>query len=64
MVLDGGHDDEDETVYVGRLGLTGADGSRLLVDWRSPAAEPFFGATHARPLDWSAAAATAGPVAG
>ena len=50
MVLDGGGDDEDETVYVGRLGLTGADGSRLLVDWRSPAAEPFFGATHARPL--------------
>ena len=50
MVLDGGPDDEDETVYVGRLGLTGADGSRLLVDWRSPAAEPFFGATHARPM--------------
>src|SRR3712207_9003106 len=25
-------------------------GSRLLVDWRSPAAEPFFGATHANPM--------------
>ena len=50
MVLDGGHGDEVETVYVGRLGLTGADGTRLLVDWRSPAAEPFFGATHARPM--------------
>lgn len=37
-------------VYVGRLGLTDADGRRLLVDWRSPAAEPFFGATHADPM--------------
>ena len=36
-------------VYVGRLGLTDRDGRRLLVDWRSPAAEPFFGATHADP---------------
>lgn len=35
--------------YVGRLGLTDRDGRRLLVDWRSPAAEPFFGATHAHP---------------
>ena len=39
-----------EPVYVGRLGLTDADGERLLVDWRSPAAEPFFGATHADPM--------------
>ena len=39
-----------ETVYIGRLGLTAPDGTRLLVDWRSPAAEPFFGATHATPL--------------
>ncbi|CAM3372529.1 RNA polymerase recycling motor ATPase HelR [Occultella aeris] len=37
-------------VYVGRLGLTDGDGRRLLVDWRSPAAEPFFGATHANPM--------------
>ncbi|WP_433062143.1 RNA polymerase recycling motor ATPase HelR [Dactylosporangium sp. CS-033363] len=37
-------------VYVGRLGLTGKDGGRLLLDWRSPAAEPFFGATHANPM--------------
>ncbi|MEU7869206.1 RNA polymerase recycling motor ATPase HelR [Dactylosporangium sp. NPDC049140] len=41
--------DGSEPVYVGRLGLTGADGRRLLLDWRSPAAEPFFGATHANP---------------
>ena len=39
--------DDPEPVYVGRLGLTDADGTRLLIDWRSPAAEPFFGATHA-----------------
>ena len=39
-----------EPVYVGRLGLTDSNGRRLLVDWRSPAAEPFFGATHANPM--------------
>ena len=37
-------------MYVGRLGLTDRTGRRLLVDWRSPAAEPFFGATHANPM--------------
>src|SRR5689334_1853068 len=39
-----------ETRYVGRLGLTDDDGRRLLLDWRSPAAEPFFGATHGNPM--------------
>ncbi len=43
-------DDDDEPVYVGRLGLTDRSGRRLLVDWRSPAAEPFFGATHGNPM--------------
>ena len=42
--------DQPEPVYVGRLGLTDEAGNRLLIDWRSPAAEPFFGATHANPL--------------
>ncbi|MFF0626297.1 RNA polymerase recycling motor ATPase HelR [Streptomyces sp. NPDC004296] len=37
-------------VYIGRLGLTDAAGRRLLIDWRSPAAEPFFAATHADPM--------------
>jgi hypothetical protein len=39
-----------EPVYVGRLGLADRAGRRLLIDWRSPAAEPFFGATHANPM--------------
>src|SRR3954465_8678377 len=42
--------DGPEPVYVGRLGLTDSAGRRLLIDWRSPAAEPFFGATHADPM--------------
>ncbi|MEV5442110.1 RNA polymerase recycling motor ATPase HelR [Streptomyces sp. NPDC052644] len=42
--------DGGEPVYVGRLGLTDSAGRRLLVDWRSPAAEPFFAATHANPM--------------
>ncbi|NHC43878.1 RNA polymerase recycling motor ATPase HelR [Motilibacter aurantiacus] len=42
--------DGSEPVYVGRLGLADRAGRRLLVDWRSPAAEPFFGATHADPM--------------
>jgi len=42
--------DHPEPVYIGRLGLTSSSGSRLLLDWRSPAAEPFFGATHANPM--------------
>jgi hypothetical protein len=41
---------QPEPVYIGRLGLTDREGNRLLVDWRSPAAEPFFGATHANPM--------------
>jgi hypothetical protein len=39
-----------EPVYVGRLGVRDVDGRPLLVDWRSPAAEPFFAATHADPM--------------
>jgi hypothetical protein len=39
-----------EPVYIGRLGLRDSAGRRLLLDWRSAAAEPFFGATHANPM--------------
>lgn len=42
--------DHSEPVYIGRLGLTDSAGRRLLLDWRSPAAEPFFAATHAHPM--------------
>ena len=41
---------DPEPVYVGRLGLRDRAGRRLLVDWRSPAAGPFFAATHASPM--------------
>lgn len=36
--------------YIGRFGVTGDDGEPLLIDWRTPAAEPFFAATLAHPL--------------
>jgi hypothetical protein len=39
-----------EPVYIGRLGLRDSAGRHLLIDWRSPAAEPFFGATHGNPM--------------
>ncbi|HEV7203027.1 MAG TPA: RNA polymerase recycling motor ATPase HelR [Jatrophihabitans sp.] len=42
--------DGSGAIYIGRLGLTDRDGRRLLCDWRSPAAEPFFGATHGDPM--------------
>ncbi|MES0832791.1 RNA polymerase recycling motor ATPase HelR [Nocardiopsis tropica] len=42
--------DGSDPVYIGRLGLTDVEGRRLLIDWRSPAAEPFFAATHADPM--------------
>jgi DNA helicase IV len=42
--------EDQAVVYIGRQGLTDDAGNRLLLDWRSPAAEPFFGATHARPM--------------
>lgn len=35
--------------YIGRAGLRDEDGSRLLVDWRAPAARPFYQATAVDP---------------
>jgi DNA helicase IV len=35
--------------YIGRFGVSDADGDVLLIDWRTPAAEPFFAATLAHP---------------
>lgn len=41
----------DGTVsYIGRIGLLDADERPLLIDWRAPAAAPFFAATTAEPL--------------
>ncbi|MFT3971074.1 MAG: RNA polymerase recycling motor ATPase HelR [Micropruina sp.] len=42
--------DGSDPVYIGRVGLTDRSGRQLLVDWRTPAAEPFFAATRAHPL--------------
>jgi DNA helicase IV len=41
--------EERARYYVGRLGLSEADYEPLLVDWRAPAAQPFYRATAADP---------------
>jgi hypothetical protein len=41
--------DEGAVSFVGRFGLTDEAGDPLLIDWRSPAAAPFFAATRAEP---------------
>jgi DNA helicase IV len=46
----GGGPDSVPRRYIGRLGLREEDGEPLLIDWRAPAAEPFYRATAARPL--------------
>ncbi|MDN5963918.1 MAG: AAA family ATPase, partial [Actinomyces sp.] len=40
---------DHEVRYIGRIGLRDEDGSRLLVDWRAPAARPFYQATAVEP---------------
>ena len=49
------------TRHVGRLSLSHEDGTPLLVDWRAPAARPFYQATSAEP-DASCVAVTSPPV--
>jgi len=39
-----------ETRYVGRLGLRDDEARALVIDWRAPAAEPFYRATAADPM--------------
>lgn len=41
---------ESPAVYIGRTGLVDESGRRLLVDWRAPAAAPFFAATREHPM--------------
>jgi hypothetical protein len=40
----------DEVRYVGRLGLRDDDAHSLVIDWRAPAAAPFYRATAAEPM--------------
>lgn len=41
---------DSDPIYIGRFGLTDDEGRTCLVDWRAPAAEPYFAATPARPM--------------
>lgn len=40
---------DDERLYIGRAGISDGD-ERLVIDWRAPAAEPFYAATASEPL--------------
>jgi hypothetical protein len=40
-----------ETHYIGRIGVRDEDYEPLVIDWRAPAAEPFYRATPTRPMD-------------
>jgi hypothetical protein len=41
---------DGETRYIGRIGVRDANYEPLVIDWRAPAAEPFYRATPARPM--------------
>ena len=41
---------DGRSFHIGRLGLADDDQRQMLVDWRAPAAEPFYQATAAEPL--------------
>lgn len=45
--------DGGSPLYLGRVGLSDVEGRRLLLDWRTPAAAPFFAATTAEPCGLS-----------
>ncbi|MDO5067982.1 MAG: AAA family ATPase [Propionibacteriaceae bacterium] len=40
-----------ETRYIGRLGVRDDEYEPLVIDWRAPAAEPFYRATQAEPMN-------------
>ncbi len=40
---------DGKTHYIGRAGLPGEGGGRLLIDWRAPASRPFYQATAVTP---------------
>ncbi len=41
--------DDGTAHYIGRFGVSDTNGDPLMIDWRTPAAEPFFAATLAQP---------------
>lgn len=41
---------DDEARYIGRIGVRDEDYEPLVIDWRAPAAEPFYRATPAEPM--------------
>ncbi|MEU9889085.1 ATP-binding domain-containing protein [Sphaerisporangium sp. NPDC051011] len=41
---------EEKPLYIGRLGLSDDEQTRLLIDWRAPVAQPFYRATPAEPM--------------
>ena len=40
----------DDRFYIGRISVTEADQTPLIVDWRAPVAEPFYRATGVEPM--------------
>lgn len=42
---------DDEIRYIGRIGVRDEDYEPLVIDWRAPAAEPFYRATPSNPMD-------------
>ena len=44
-------DDKRNTLYIGRIGLRDDDYELKLIDWRAPAARPFYAATPRSPLN-------------
>jgi DNA helicase IV len=42
---------DTSTHYIGRIGVRDEDYEPLVIDWRAPAAEPFYRATATRPMD-------------
>ena len=42
---------DNQTHYIGRIGVRDDDYEPLVIDWRAPAAEPFYRATPTRPMD-------------
>src|SRR3989440_407252 len=45
-----GEGSDDDRFYIGRISVTEADQTPLIVDWRAPVAEPFYRATGVEPM--------------